>query len=313
MSEPVVASIVLNDQTRTDLASYGFRSWMLQEIDQPYEVIVNLFNDREAVFEDLAKGKNPLCRVIIKKYAPPAVFNISAANNIGLHFATGTYVMFANADIIHPSGFLRAVAGEMSRRNLHYVVGTRSNLTPERTAALAPAQSFTREKNFDILRGVEFLKEIPRGYGLSPWILSREAARAVGAFDSNVFCHEDEDLNDRAMHYLRRSGKQQILYCLFDTLGYHMHHKTSELQAMGPASMNIIRPRRLRLMADPASTEDTVPTPLDSLDELLKILHSSKKPDVPVGKHLREIMPWPLRVALKRSKQAAQILIKGHF
>jgi hypothetical protein len=307
------ASIVLNDQSRTDLSSYGFRSWMLQEIDQPYEVIVNVFNDRRGVFEKLSEGKNPNCKVIINTYDPPEVFNISAANDLGLHFATGKYVLFANADIIHPSAYLRTVAGEMHKRDLHYLIGMRANLTKERTAALPPAASVTREKNFDFLNGVEFLNELPRGVGMSPWVGNRESLFAVGGFDPNVYCHEDEELNDRMMHYLRRTGKQPTLYCMFDAMAYHLDHKPSELHAMGPASRKIIGPRRERLLKDPASTEDVVPTPLHSLPALREILAKSSRPEIPVNKAVREIMPWRMRVALNRMKKANRLLWTGHL
>lgn len=308
-----IASIVLNDQDRTDLSVYGFRSWLLQEIGRPYEVVLNVFNERRGVFEKLMEGRNPMCNVLIKVYKRPEVFNISAANNLGLHFASGKYVMFGNADIIHPSSYLRTVTEEMEGRDLHYVIGTRGNLTPERTRALPAVETVTRERNFDFLLGNEFFNELPRGYGMSPWCVKRETAVEIGGFDPQIYCHEDDEFNDRVMHYLRRTGKQRILYCMFDLLSYHMDHKPSEIHAMGPASVAILRPRRDRLRKDPQSTEDVVPTPIHSLEKLTEIWEKSARPEIPMNKAVREIMSWRMRVALNRMKKANRVLWKGHM
>src|SRR4051795_5441010 len=78
-------SVVLNIMGRLELADYGFRSWMLQDLDRPYEVVCNLFNDQQARYEQLAQGRNSNCRLVIHAYERPAFFNISAANNLGLH------------------------------------------------------------------------------------------------------------------------------------------------------------------------------------------------------------------------------------
>src|ERR1035438_8725705 len=111
----MIASIILNDMNRSDLAAYGYRSWILQDIGEPFEVILNLFNLREDYFRKLSAGAHPHCVPIINTFKPPQFFNVSAANNIGLHYASGKYVVFANSDMIHSSGYLRLAIEEMSR------------------------------------------------------------------------------------------------------------------------------------------------------------------------------------------------------
>src|SRR2546423_15196274 len=101
------ASIVLNVMGLRDLAIYGFRSWMLQDFDRPYEVILNLFIPAADQFESLKAGANPNCIPRIVQHEKPEYFNISASNNMGLHLVRGEYVFFANVDMIFPGNFLR--------------------------------------------------------------------------------------------------------------------------------------------------------------------------------------------------------------
>src|SRR5258708_946962 len=147
----VSASVVLNDMGGTQLARYGMHSWMLQDFLGRYEVILNLFNDKRPVFEKIAADKPASCDVVIKEYAPPQVFNISAANNLGLHFARGKYVIFCNADVIIPSYYLRRLIAAMDKHDWHYFLGGRWNFTPTVTEKVGPVESYTRENNFDKL------------------------------------------------------------------------------------------------------------------------------------------------------------------
>jgi hypothetical protein len=128
------ASIILTDMDRTAEASYGFRSWILQETDLPYEVILILFNDREKHFEALTSNAAPNCRVIIRSFPCPPFFNIAAANNLGIHFSTGKYLFFANSDVIHVSDYLQEAVAELNARNLHFATGSRSDLNSGRNA-----------------------------------------------------------------------------------------------------------------------------------------------------------------------------------
>src|SRR5688572_22260319 len=102
----VAASIVLNVMGLRDLAVYGFRSWLLQRYEQPYEVILNLFYPCRELFDPLLEGANSNCIARIYQYEQPAFFNISASNNLGLHHSRGRYVAFANSDIIYPTNYL---------------------------------------------------------------------------------------------------------------------------------------------------------------------------------------------------------------
>jgi len=156
-SENVVASIVLNDMDRSSLAAYGFRSWMLQDIQEPYEVVINLFNDESPRYEALTRGANSACQPVIHVHDRPRFFNIAAANNLGLHFSTGTYVLFANSDVIYPSNHLREFTGELQERDICYSQGARVNLTREQTLALAPAGRYSMSDNFDFLASILFI------------------------------------------------------------------------------------------------------------------------------------------------------------
>ena len=92
-------SIVLNDMDRTFFAGYGFRSWLLQDMDESYEVIINLFNDQKSYFDNLTAGANPNANIKICVYDRPAYFNISAANNLGItNYEAGTIDIVTNGN-----------------------------------------------------------------------------------------------------------------------------------------------------------------------------------------------------------------------
>ena len=274
----MIASIVLNDMDRSQYAAYGFRSWLLQDLTEEYEVILNLFNDKKAHFEALAEGANPFCRVRIISHEPPRFFNISAANNLGLHYARGKYVLFANSDIVHQGSYLRSVMTELERRALSYVMGTRVNLNALQTSRLLNPLGYTRTNAFTDLIGMEH--EPGRtlvGY-LSPWTALRAAAIDIGGFDSAVTCHEDADFNARMAHYLCRTGRQGFLYAITDLYGYHLDHPPSELYDASARSKALLEPRRARLAKDQDSTADVVPTDLQSLPALLHEMYNTPLP-----------------------------------
>jgi hypothetical protein len=282
MASSVIASVVLNDMERTALAAHGFRSWMLQELSSPYEVVINLFNDEEERFQKLSEDRNPLCRPVIRTFARPGFFNISAANNLGLHASAGDYVLFCNSDVIFPSAYLGLVMKELRCRDVSYADGWRVNLGEARTKALNEPSSYTQAKNYD------FLVDCERGTsagGVCTWIVRQEVARAIGGFDPLVLCHEDADFNHRVSHYLRRKGIQNLACTLTNIRGFHLHHEASELYSVSKSSKSIVETRRRRLLADPSSAEDVMPTRLDSLDDLVASVANTP------------LQPWSLRSA----------------
>ena len=282
MAVPVIASVVLNDMERTALAAHGFRSWMLQGCSSPYEVVINLFNDQERAFQRLSEDRNPLCRPVIRVFPRPSFFNISAANNLGLHEASGEYVLFCNSDVIFPSAYLSIVTDELRHRDISYADGLRVNLGEARTKILGVPSDYTMAANYDSLVGYEL--DTPSG-GVCTWIVRRDAARAIGGFDPLVLCHEDADFNDRVLHYLCRKGAQKVAYTLSSIRGYHLHHEASELYDASRSSRTLVRTRRRRLFADASSAEDVVPSPLDSLHDLVAAVAHTPAP------------PWSLRNA----------------
>jgi hypothetical protein len=280
MADSVIASVVLNDMERTELAVHGFRSWMLQDFSSPYEVVINLFNDQERTFRMLSENRNPLCRPLIRTFPRPSFFNISAANNLGLHQSSGEYVLFCGSDVIFPSSYLDTVTDELRRRDISYVDGLRVNLGEARTRTLRPPSGYTPAANYDSLVGCEL---DARSGGVCAWIVRREVAREIGGFDSLLLCYEDADFNDRVLHYLRRKGAQKLAYTLSGIRGYHLRHEASELYDASRSSGRIVRTRRHHLFADASSTEDVVPSRLDSLDDLMAAVVNTPRP------------PWTLR------------------
>jgi len=301
----MIASIVLNDMDRTFYAAYGYRSWMLQDIQQPYEVILNLFNDKEHYFKTLSSGCNLHCTPMVKSYNPPEFFNIAAANNLGLYYANGNYVLFANSDIIYPSNFLRVFIQELSMRKVCYALGHRVGLSSKQTRSLSEPIKYTPKSNFDFMGNHENLKGKNIGFGTSPWTVLRDIAQNIGGFDPKILCHEDSEFNDRVMHYLRRTGQQQCLFSVVDLFGYHVNHPDSELYGASAQARSILEPRRLRLLSDPNSTEDICPTRLHSLDSLKEDFYKTIPPQRTFKKSL---MKSRLIRPLKRS---IKILLEG--
>jgi hypothetical protein len=267
MTDSIHATIVLNDMERTREAAYGFRSWMLQDTARSYEVVLNLFNEHASLFESISAGRRPACSVRILTYKPPRFFNISAANNLGLAAAKGSYVLFANSDIIYPSWFLRLFMDEILRRDLCYVLAARRNLSLEVTAALPPAGDLASVDDLATSAG-----QTQGGYG-SPWTVRRDVALAIGGFDARILCHEDAEFNDRAIHYLRRKELQTFIPAATDLCGYHLHHSASELYSVSRQAKAIIEPRRERLFREPGSSEDIVGTCFNDREQLLKDLY----------------------------------------
>ena len=292
----MIASIILNDMNRTHEASYGYRSWMLQDIQEPYEVILNLYNDKKPLFDSLEMGCNPYCSRVTNVFTPNAFFNSSAANNIGLHFASGEYVFFTNSDIIYPSNYLRTVSEEISKRDLSYSLGSRINLDFDQTSSLSAPSQYTIKNNFDFsLIGCENLPGRVMIHGMSPWMILRSVAENIGGFNPRVLCHEDSEFNDRAMHYLRRTDQQLCLYVITDIYGYHLHHKPSELYDASIQAKSIVELQRLQLTANPDSTEDIIHTNLRSLDSLLNDFNETVPPNAEIHPTKKQLFKEKLR------------------
>jgi hypothetical protein len=304
----VDASIVLNVMGLRELATRGFRSWLLQDIPRPYELILNLFNDARPMFDRLLDGINPICRLLIKEYKPPEYFNTSAANNLGLHVSSGAYVLFANADIIYPSHFLRRALAELARRDIRFAIASRVNLNPQQTIALRAAESYSRQNPFDLsLDGLERLADQSVWPALSPWMIRRDAAFELGGFDPRIIMAEDRDFMERGLHYLRRKGLQETLFSFCDLHGYHQYHTSTGLLDTMPQSKAIREPRRKILDADPNSTEDVIGTPLGDFDALLRNLYDTKKP--PMLNQYRK--DWRGKLS-RRGRRVWDALVRGN-
>jgi hypothetical protein len=294
------ASIVLNVLGLRDLATYGFRSWLLQDYDRPYEVVLNLFAPCRDMFDPLVEGKNPNAIVNVREYETPAFFNISAANNLGLHAARGKYVMFANADVIYPGQFLKRALAEMNRREIVYAVAARSNMTAKQSDKVhekTPLQ-YTQADRFTELYRNEFGEGVYNMHAISPWMIRRDVAYAVGGFDPKILMAEDRDLDYRLVHYMRRNNLQEAIISFSNLWGYHQWHANTGLINAIDKAFEIMEPRAKRLNADLHSTEDQLPTQLDDLDSLKRDMANTVRP--PVGNQYRKDWRGKIRRRAKR-------------
>lgn len=286
---------------RLELADYGFRSWMIQDSDEPYEIVLNLFNDERARYEALAEGRSPRCRLIINSYERPAFFNISAANNLGLHAATGRYVGFVNSDVVYLANAARQFAQELSRRDLCFAMASRANLSDAQTRALRPPGTYTMAADFVELTRQGY--DEPHWRGVNGWFVRRDVARAIGGFDPALLVSEDQDLWERVMHYLRRRGMQEVVYGMMDLMGYHLFHPTSELSSTSVMAQAHIAARVRVLSADPASEADVLPTRLDDREALVRDMRNTQRPP-PMQRYRGQV----LRKVAGRFKKAFYVL-----
>ena len=293
-------SVVLNVMGRLELADYGFRSWMLQSANEPYEVVLNLFNDQKPRYEALAEGRSPHCQLQIRVYDKPGFFNISAANNLGAHVARGESILFANSDVVYPSATADLIAGELVGRDIRYAGLTRINLSPEATSALPPVSSFTSAGSMD----APFAAAKPESeWAHQGWLVHRQTFLELGGFDPNVLVAEDRDIRRRAHHYLSRTGAQKTVIIADSIKGYHLFHTSHELFNMFDPVIAILAPREAKMDADPNSQADVVPTRLDSLESLVKDLKDTPAP-ARLGKYGRRTTFKFVR----RIKNAARVL-----
>ena len=299
-----VLSVVLGVMGRVELAEYGFRSWMLQEIDQQYEVVLCLFNDQKSRFEKLAEDCGPRCQVVIREYDPPAFFNISAANNLGIHWARGEFLMFANSDVVYPSHFATSLIREMKRGALSYAVASRVDMPPGFSRSLKPALQHGGEAAFDYLAQHPDLDDSHVWRGGNGWITTRNAIRSIGGFDPRILVMEDQDLSSRMMHFLRRSGEQESTHGLMDLYGFHLYHQTSDIFDAKDQASEIISARSARLAAAPDCEDDVVSTDLDSHEKLLADVAATVKPP-PFARYRKDVVPKTIR----RIRAAARILV----
>jgi glycosyltransferase involved in cell wall biosynthesis len=234
------------------------------------------------------------------EYPRPRSFNISAANNIGIHYAKGNYVVIANSDIIYPPDYLETLGSELLKQNMYFTTTSRVQLSKAQTMGLRPPIEYNSAD------GYKFVKAIERTsrnviYGIGTWVFQRDIIRAIGGYDPKVLAFEDAECNDRVLHYLRRKNLQYCHCSLLDLYGYHVHHAPSELYDFSALSKLILEPRRRRMLLDPDSKEDVIDTQLDSLEILLEDLARMPEiqPDlhIPVRDRIRKIIAWGARHA----------------
>jgi hypothetical protein len=272
---------------------------MLQNCSFEYEVILNLFNDRRKHFEALSEGRNPLCSYAIMEYPRPPSFNIAAANNIGIHYAKGNYLVIANSDIIYPPDYLETLGRELLKRNIYFATTSRVQLSRVQTSALRSPLHYNCSDGYAFVKTLRTDRNMI--LGISPWVFKRDIVLAIGGYDPRVWVHEDAECNDRVLHYLRRQNLQYCHCVLLDLFGYHVHHPPSELYDLSAQAKQIFEPRRARLLRDPDSEEDVVDTKLDSLPILLtdlaKMPESQPVLHIPVRQRLRKVISWAARHA----------------
>jgi hypothetical protein len=215
--------------------------------------------------------------------------------------------MFANSDIIYPSGYGARFTENMTHHKVGYAVGSRYNLTEAETKALRPAASYGDKDNFDFLdEGWKFVGQQPGTiwFTCGPWVIRRDVARAIGGFDPKVLVSEDDDLSSRAVHYLARQGEQNSSHCFIEQVGYHLYHPSSELFDWYFEAHQIIDARRDRLRAMPQSLEDIASNDLDDLPGLIEMMRRTPKP-----KAFKRYREDTIRKVGKRLLLAGKVLI----
>jgi hypothetical protein len=152
--------------------------------------------------------------------------------------------------------------------------------------------------DFDHLRGLERSEGVYNMPAISPWMIRRDVAMAVGGFDPKVLMAEDRDLDYRLLHYLRRMKLQDAMVSFCNLYGYHQHHANTGLINALDTAMPIMESRGRRLEADAQSTEDCLPTRLDDLDALVRDMMETKRP--PVGNQYRKDWRGKIRRRARR-------------
>lgn len=296
-------TIILNCASRPEEAQYGFLSWLLQDFQSEFEVLLNLFGQNVMEFNKLKEKATANAMSHIYDERPCKFFNISAANNLGAVRAKGDLLIFANSDIVHPSFFLRELVSEFERANLHYAICNRINLTDEEVAEFRNPGEYGTQDNFDFICGMENSPGRWKFYR-SPWVIRKDAFWAVGGFDNHVYCHEDEDITARLDHYLKRNGLQVSHHILATLHGYHLNHPASDLFNVSDYSKQFYVPRMNELNADPKSTADIVANDLGE-KELLRLTCDVMPPVSRVRSGLRKIE------FVRRLVKAGRAILRG--
>jgi hypothetical protein len=91
---------------------------------------------------------------------------------------------------------------------------------------------------------------------------------------------------------------QDAMVSFYNLYGYHQHHANTGLINALDTAMPIIESRGRRLEADPASTEDCLPTQLHDLPSLVRDMMETRRP--PAGNQYRKDWRGKIRRRARR-------------
>ena len=175
-------SVVIPCRNETDTLGHQLAALAHQEVEFPWEVIVvdNGSTDDTVAKAQRFAGLVPNLRVI----QAPSVAGASHARNAGARIATGTWLVFCDADDVVSGGWLQAMADALRD---HPVVASRFE-----GRMLNPGRS---DRPLGQLRGIETLWYPPflnhaGGSGLGVW---KECHEAVAGLRRSLRCLEDAD------------------------------------------------------------------------------------------------------------------------
>jgi hypothetical protein len=157
---------------------------------------------------------------------------------------------------------------------------------------------YTPADRFNDLRGFERGEGVYNMPAISPWMIRRDVAFAIGGFDPKILFAEDRDLDYRLLHYLRRQNIQQTMISLCNLWGYHQWHANTGLINTMDKAFAIMEPRAKRLAADLNSVEDQLPTKLDDLEALKRDMAETERP--PMANQYRKDWRGKIRRRAKR-------------
>lgn len=204
MNEKVKVSICLSDYGY-DPFKQGFRSWVLQKCDFPFQVVMNVLNEKRIEeYEKLSEDKPDNCTVVINKIEMDGDFNMAVSNNIGLRKSKDSfYTVFSEADIVYKFDFLSSIIKFIESKGveLPFCVIGRYPLSIEFRCVIKDPLEYTQESGFEGLFIPAVTKVDPVPWGC--WIGRTKLFYKLGGFDERLFTHFDADIDRRAVEFCR--------------------------------------------------------------------------------------------------------------
>jgi GT2 family glycosyltransferase len=177
-----VATVIVPTRQRADLVADTIEALFLQEIDEPFEIIVvdNASTDSTSVVlaELAARAPCDMLAIRMHRDGGPA-----RSRNAGIALARGSYIAFTDSDCMPSEGWLRACVAELEKGAA--VVQGRTEAPP--SAAQPFFSHFIETRRPD------------GSFSTSNVAYRRDVLRAAGGFDPGCDYWEDVDLGWRVL------------------------------------------------------------------------------------------------------------------